>query len=812
MRFLSRCLPQGSGKFFVIAASAVSILATSPMPVTAQGILEEVVVTARKREESLQDVPISVQAFSGDHLESQGLVDFQALAPYTPNFSYGQSTGASDFLIIRGLGTVGSGVHFEQAVGQVLNGFFTTTSRLGRTALIDMQQVEVLRGPQGAIIGKNTSLGAINITSKKPTDEFEATLSGGYDFEASEGFEIQGIVSGPITDRVRGRAVINYQDRDGFVENRARNEDVQLREDLTTRIILDADITDDITAEFIWQHVDFDRDGKHRESFNCVDPAAAAAQGFDCTINASNQSLNITQGVDRGEPFRLDADMVGVTLNWEFDNFVVSSLTGYLESEIFDHFDSDQRPIEQRSIFNNEERSQFSQEIRITSTGDNVVDYIAGFLYMTQEMDATQDSDFAPAVGGPPPQPDVRRHEVQGADTDTIAVFGQIDWHFNDDWTVTFGGRLTKEERDGLKNQTMNPIFTNTFDPNLCSNNPATTFRPSTFRACTRGNNSTDPVGTPITGSIDDTNFSYNSSLQWRATDNSMFYFTYATGFKSGGFDLRGAGNPANFIFDEEESTNIEFGGKHTLFDGSLRVNWNYYNTNVEGLQLSSNDPATITQTVVNGEATAQGVEFDILWAASEAMNISFSGAYLDATYDDFLGACYTLPFQNAAQGCNVDLNNRVGPAPTPANLARVALFGTYEEGQDLSGQPLAFAPEFQFVAGVDYTWTGIFSDMDLTAAFKVIYADEQSSMIDNNPAGFQEAYAKLDASLTLKSQDGKWYLSLVGKNLTDELVYHFTSGTTACARGVLPGGSTSCLFTTVEETRAIGLRGQYNF
>ena len=210
-----------------------AVLLVLPGQVGAQA-LEEIVVTARKREESLQDVPISVMAISGDVIEQQGILDFQALAPYTPNFSYGQSTGASDFLIIRGLGTVGSGVHFEQAVGQITNGFFTSRSRLGRTVLIDTAQVEVLRGPQGPVIGKNTSLGAINITTRKPTDEFEFIASGGYDFEASEGYEIQGIVSGPFSDNFRGRLVVNYQDRDGFVETRVIGDDVQFREDLTT--------------------------------------------------------------------------------------------------------------------------------------------------------------------------------------------------------------------------------------------------------------------------------------------------------------------------------------------------------------------------------------------------------------------------------------------------------------------------------------------------------------------------------------------------------------------------------------------------
>ncbi len=787
--------------FLFVSLSGASIalsamLLVLPAQAGAQGVAE-IVVTARKREESLQDVPISVQAISGDVIESQGLVDFQSIAPYTPNFNYGQSTGASDFLIIRGLGTVGSGVHFEQAVGQITNGFFTSRSRLGRTVLIDTAQVEVLRGPQGPVIGKNTSLGAINITTRKPTDEFEFIASGGYDFEASEGFELQGILSGPLTDNVRGRLVVNYQDRDGFVENRVIGDDVQFREDLTTRLILQADLSDNFSAEVLWQHVDLERNGKHREVFACLEPALALAQGFDCAINASNQSQNIVQGVDVGEPFTIDADLVGLTLDWEFENSVLTSLTGYTQSEIFDHFDSDLRPVEQRNIFNNEDFDQFSQEIRLTSTGDNTVDYIVGALYLTNEMNGTQDSNFNPSVGGPPPQPPVRRHEIQFADTDTLAGFAQIDWHLSDVTTLNIGGRLTSEERNGQKIQRMHEIHTDNFDPNLCSNEPTTTHRPSSFRVCTTGNDGMQPVGSPILGNIDKDNFSYNVSLQWSQTDDSMYYVSTSTGFKSGGFDLRGAGNPANFVFDEEESTNYEIGGRHTLADNTVRLNWTLYSTNIEGLQLSSNDPATITQTVVNGEATAEGLEWDLVWAASDNLNLTFAGAYLDATYDNFLAACYTRPTQTAALGCNVDLDGTTPEDP--------------EEAQNLAGQTLAFAPEWQYVAGADYTWN-LSGDLDLRGSVKLMYAGEHSTMIDNNPEGFQDSYTKIDASLTLLGGDDTWWVAIVGKNLSDELVYHFTSGTTTCARGAARGGTTSCLFTTVEETRAIGIRAQYNF
>ena len=237
-------------------------LLITPAEMAGAQVIEEILVTARKREESLQDVPISVQAFSGEEITQQGIVDIQMLAPYTPSFAYTPAAGASDLYFMRGLGTYGSGVHFEPGVGQVFNGYFSTRGRLGRSALIDVAQVEFLKGPQGAIIGKNTSLGAINITTNKPTDEFEGSVGVQYNIEGSEGYEIDGVLSGPFSDAVRARAAINYRDVDGWVQNTSFSEDLQQQEDLTARLMLDIDFTESFGAELMYQRTDYDREGK----------------------------------------------------------------------------------------------------------------------------------------------------------------------------------------------------------------------------------------------------------------------------------------------------------------------------------------------------------------------------------------------------------------------------------------------------------------------------------------------------------------------------------------------------------------------
>jgi len=730
--------------------------------------LEEVVVTARKREESLQDVPVSVQAYSGDAIQSQGIADMQSLAPSVPNFSYSQAVGASDVLIMRGLGTVGSGPHLEQAVGQVFNGFFTTRSRMGRAALIDLAQVEVLRGPQGPIIGKNTSLGAINITSQKPTDEFELIVSGGYDFEASEGVELQGVVSGPLSDTVRGRAVVNIKDKDGWMENRPTGDEHRSKEDTVARLMLDWDVTDSLTAEFIYQYTDFDQEGKPREIDWCGDPAAAAAfAGEDCQLNGVNNGAAVlADGTDVGEVFQMEANLYGATLNWDFENFTLSSLTGYTDYEMFDRFDSDLTPGGPRVIANQESFEQFSQEFRIVSNGGETLDYVAGVNYMSNDMAFTQDFDN---------HTNRRRHELAKVESDSISVFGQVDWHLAEQWRLSLGTRWTNEEREGFKDQWQNTYATDVRNDSRCGGER------SGLTSC---------FDNPLEDDIDESALSWNASLQWEYDSSSMIYLSAATGFKSSGFNIRQnveiPETQENFVFDEEESFNIELGGKHELFDSSVRFNWTLYHTEIEGLQLSANDPENITQAVVNGDASATGLEYELLWAATDALTLSLNGAFNNTEYDQFLGDCYNG--QTAAQGCSVDVNG-----------------DGLGDFQDLAGEAPPFAPDYTFVVSADYVWP-LGSSMELAAGVKAYQVDEQMLAVDNDPRALEDKYTKWDVNLTLSDMEGSWKVALVGRNLTNELVRSWSEGTSAFNS---VGGAR---YAFIDETRAIALRGEYRF
>ncbi len=764
--------------------------------------LEEIVVTARKKEESLQDVPISMQAISGEQIAVQGIVDLSQLAPYTPGFSYIQAAGASDLYFMRGLGTFGSGIHFEPSIGQVFNGYFSTRSRLGRSALVDVDQVEVLKGPQGAIIGKNTSLGAINITSKRPTDEFEGSLFSQYNFQASEGYEVEGMVSGPFSDRVRGRAVINYRDTDGWVKNTITGDDLQKSEDLTARLMLDIDLSDKVTAELMYQRTDYDREGKGRVIAGCLEyqppggPAQSIARaegvGFICTgLDDQNSTADLRRLTPDGsvfnskEPFTIESDLIGLTLTADFDKVTLTSLSAYTSYDIDDTFSGDQLSIERVSIQNTEEFEQFYQEFRINGGGKSF-EYIGGLMYFTGDLDATQAFHaIAGAIGPPVPaiNPAVSRNEFQASDTDSVAIFGQIDFHLSDRFTLALGGRLTDEERTGSKAQVVGEVYTSDLD-----NAPVACNTPTVpLSACTMGDDGLTP-GAPITGKIDDNDFSYNIALQYALDDRNMLYVGTATGFKSGGFDLRGAGDPASFIFPEEESTNLEFGGKHTLSDGSVRLNWTIFHTEVDDLQSSSNDPVLIQQVVASADATSDGVEFDLLWATPlDGLTVSLVGTYAKAEYDKFLSACYLSQPENGTGCTNV----------TVSGGQRVGV-------QDLKGEQLPVAPEWSSVLGLNYT-TPV-GGLNLTFSAKYLYTDEQFMSIERDPFGFQDSTDRIDASVTLASDAGDhpWSIALVGRNLTDEIVHTFVNSSTLSGVAVVT--------TNIEETRSISLRAEIGF
>lgn len=722
-------------------------------------VLEEVTVTARKREETLTDVPISITAITGDQISTSGLANLEDMAPGIPNFSFSEAVSGNDQVFVRGLGSgVNSG--FENAVGQVLNGFFFGRSRFGRAAFLDLQQIEVLKGPQGALIGKNTTAGAVNIRTAMPTEELEGYLTATYEFEADEGYTLEGAVSGALSDSVRGRLAFKTDDRDGWMKNLSNGTNPVEREDYTVRGLLDIDLTDTLTANLMYQFGDSERVGRNREYAICSPTAQAALAGTpeDCRLNYTTASNRVESGVQQEELTDTEFSMGGITLNWDLENITVTSLTGFSEYETNDIWDGDQTPLDITITGIDEDFEQWSQELRVASNGDGALSYIAGVYFLHTE----QETHFTVDLLGPGRLRVINTQQ----ESDTISLFGQATWEFSEAWDITAGLRYTKEEKEADQQQFL--------AVSLSDSVPVAVI----------------PGGGPFTNHHDieadreENNVSPNAVLRWRPNDDSMYYLSFSQGFKGGGFDhlmdRPQATALADFEFEEEEVTAYELGGKLSLADGAAQLNFALFRSEFDDLQVSSLIPGDTVFKVGNAaSAITQGLEADLTWLVTENFKLFIAAAYLDAEYDDFVnGPCYALQ----TTGC----------ITTPGGNV-----------QDLSGENLQYAPETSFTINGEYTW--VLGKYDLSLFVQAYHSASFQSATDNDPNTIQKSYTKYDATLSLSPQDEQWNIALVGRNLSDKLTTNF-------ANDAGPSSFIGSYFYFVESPFALSLQATMKF
>ena len=606
-------------------------------------ILDEITVTARKRKEVLNEVPISIALLTGDTIQKTHLSNVSELSLMTPNFHHSEDVNSFDRFIVRGLGTTGSNLGLEQAVGQVVNGFFFGRSRFGRTMFLDLERVEVLKGPQGALIGKNNSVGALNITTRKPGPEFGGYLNLTADFDDAAGFAVETAVDVPFSDRFRGRFAGRFEDRDGWVTNLGTGREDQERQDQTFRGIFDWLITDTLTAEILFQVGDLQRQGRQREIYNCLGDANSdnpLDTSEDCLFNSEKDVLFLVNGEPNPEAHDTEYSMVGLTLNKFFEDFSLTYLGNYAEYESADDWDSDHTDIEWTHIFVRDDWQQNSHELRLTSNGGGRVDYLAGFYYSEQDDDLIQSfmfcrGPFGLCTGGNT-NPDFRglqRHGWATLTTESQAIFGQIDWHLSDRWTLTVGGRFTEEDRAIQTRATVLTPY-------------ALEVTPQTLVDCPNVTDELDGVGLPInfacgpaqftsSGFFDrsESDFSPNVTLRWQPSDRAMYYATYGEGFKSGGYQfptyVPQAALTRNLVeYDGESTVHFELGGKNTLSAGRVQLNWAAWSTDFEDVQVSSLDPITVIQNVNNAaQANSTGIEADLVLRLGKP---TFSHARLD--------------------------------------------------------------------------------------------------------------------------------------------------------------------------------------
>ncbi|MDD9892831.1 MAG: TonB-dependent receptor, partial [Gammaproteobacteria bacterium] len=713
--------------------------------------------------ENIRYVPISVSALDGDALKANNVANMNDLSLYTPNVKF-QVTPNSTFINIRGLGT-GENRGFEQSVGLVIDGVYYGRGDFMLGGTLDMSRIEVLRGPQGTLFGKNTIAGALNVSTGQPEDEFHGdldALTGDFNHQ-----RYRGAITGPISDTLSWRFAFQDETRDGYIFNTFRNEfqanlnnqmaRAKLRwapaENFSATLGMDVNEVSQRGDGYQISHYHAD----HGEVYQSADPEAE-----DNGTNFQTSTDDERAGGTR--------DMVTNTLNmsWDIGDFNITAITGVANMDVRQDVDADFSAHRFLFLGYVDEYRQFSQELRLTSPpGD--FEYVAGLYYFRSDFEVNTSIEaygegsgpfVGPAFGGPSvggpllggqvggqvlgPIVDGASRKFFDQDAVAMAAFGQATWYATDQLALIAGLRYgveTKEVTMRLVHEGQDVLFRQ-----ILGEEPYNTSDGSFTRDEVRR---------------EETELSPKFSVKYDFNDDINAYATYAKGFKSGGFNAQ-APTRNDLQFEPENAVTYELGSKMRLLDGGMTLNIGLFNTDFDNLQVTIFNG---TQFVVGNAANAitRGLEFDGMWLPFENGTVTFSGGYTDAKYGEYTDG-----------PCRADGDGRAGPNPNERQEGDNPATPNAEGQcfQDLSGQPLARAPEWNGSLGFDYSWAVPNVSWRLNAGLNVLYQSETFLNLDNDPLDKQEATTQINAKIGVAGRDDDWSLTIHGRNLTDEVVF----------------------------------------
>lgn len=713
--------------------------------------LEPVIVTAQKREQNLQEVPVSISVISGQKVADMHIDDLRTLQGYVPNLAI-LNSGVNPVVYIRGFGSGPNNVAFDQEVSVYVDGIYGGRGAQFTAPFFDVSRIEVLRGPQGALFGRNTAAGAISIVSAGPTTAPEAQVTGLYDW-TRRGYDISGYVSGPLSDTLGGRLAVKFVDQDGWLKNRATgNRDPELKQQLVRGTLVWRPTSDfDVTGKYEYGHHHYfggvtlsgylDRPTDFGDERYVSEPYGPSPQPEESGITSNNAS---------------------VTANYHFSGFTLTSVTGFskfktVRLSAYDEANPDHTlpPNDTNALYANgfpEHYDQFSEEVRLLSPTGQRLEYLVGLYYDTSDYHLHQDTYYRLLGGGTITGHQSTDFYQYGS---TWSPFGQATFHATDKFRVVGSIRYSQVKKSA------------NFSSRTDSGTPLNPIKPQVFGDLKE--HYTDPSFT----------------LQYDVAPHVMLYATAARGSKSGGFVSNTYGmTPDRFQFRPERSTNYEAGVKSVLADGRVQANLAIFDMKFKDLQQSAYDPDRRTFLTRNAaRASSKGAELDLEWLPLNELQLSANVAYLDAKFDDYPGApC--LATETLAQ-CN---------SADPASLA----------AHNVKGLPLQFAPKWSGNIGARYT-RDVMNDLRLVANVNALFRSKYYVADGYSPIwGLQDGWVKLDARIQIGPADDRWHVALVGRNLTDE----HTVG--AAIR--FPGSITAVTRTQnwMDEYRSVAIEGAF--
>ena len=753
-----------SGSRYTALFTAIAAITASQLSSVVQAqqlTLQEIVVTAQKREESLGDVPISVNVINADTIDAGNINKIADITEYVPNLTMTE-TGVSTQMYIRGIGS-GNNQGFEQSVGQYVDGIYYGRQQQIRAPFFDLQRVEVLRGPQGILFGKNTIAGALNLSTAEPTDELEVDITTLYEFK-NDLSEINAVFSGPLSNNLRARLALRGNYESGYINNSNLNRDEPDREDNAARLSLDWDLSPDLNIGLKLESNSFDAIGRQIE---IVQDSAAPAGPF-----TGLNFAQISSGV-LGQP-ALDSDLdyrrqsnaaeysnnqlenLTLDINYDLNGNTLTFLSGYVSYDFNERCDCDYTPSDVFEVGLSEDYEQFSQEIRLSSPTGGEVEWVAGAYLQSSEMNSTEAIDIPatsvlgslallnPALALMSNLPGTGARRLNTHDADLWALFAQGSWYATDNLRLTVGARYTSEDKDAFRqidildlatgSITANPLAPITYNEIFALHSVQTLG----YTAVSTG--ITSP-GHSLNGNRSESQFTPLINVQWNASDDTMYYANYSRGFKAGGFDAR-ANNPFSFEFEDEETDSFELGMKSLLADGRAEINAALFFTDYEDLQVSQFDGALGFNVGNANETQVRGIEIDGRFAISEALTLSYAYSYLDFEFKDFRnGNCYNYQTPNGDVVNGIPLCNFTG------------LRGQYTPSSNLS---LFF----------DYT-RSLGNNLDFFSNLNLNYSGSQNIHDNLDPQYKIDSQTRVNLRLGVRNDN--WHFAFVGKNLTDE-------------------------------------------
>lgn len=733
--------------------------------------LGEIIVSARKRQETILDVPIVETAITQSQLENKQTMDLKDVSTLVPGLSLAQTLGASGTQVsLRGVGTSASNAGIDSSVALNIDGLQLTQGIAYSSAVFDLAQVEVLKGPQALFYGKNSPGGVISLRTADPTDKFELITSYGHEFEAGENRE-QLIVSGPVSSTLRLRLAAQYDSQDGYFTNDAvaapglGGLDPQDRSAPHDRAYVIRGTAIWLPTEQFDAHLklDFTNDrqlgGVGLQLNSCPDGTAGVPPGnipflggATCqrgkTLQVVDLNPNAFKGLldDSGDLFNETNQGYGsLELNYRpQSDITLTSVTGYYHL----YFQSQQNGTASTdagpglaSIVDPIRRQDITEELRANSDFSGPLNFTAGGFYQNGRLLNSISLPGNTALNLPVSLGDYQEFvEIQ-----SISGFGQARWLILPTLELDAGARFTHEARD------------------LTATNYIS------------GKAVPFPTAVPRISSNDT---SPEATVSYRPTDDLTTFASYKTGFKSGSFSLTSlSGTLPNLSVGDEKVKGAEFGAKTRMLDRRLFMDVAFYDYRYTGLQVGVNQPAAVgaapvLQTLNAGDSLVYGVDFDINYLPPQV-----DGLRLQASVERNQARFETLNNvpcwggQTIAAGCNQALNR---------------LTGRYT-GQDLAGQPLVRAPDWQANFGFDYE-RPIGRDLTLGFSSANQYSSRYLTILGLRPDFYQSSFFKSDISVRLKGPNDRWEFAVVGKNIGNVL----TSGgctTFDAQNGVVLGG-----------------------